>query len=99
MLLFLNATTANTVRAIPLLETQMLIELSVILVCPMIFFLEDGVCLDSLKLGLEVTNGTTMGTAVGTTTGVGEIVAIVLRLVTGSAPSVMMSSASWCREE
>lgn len=65
----------------------------------MVFFLKDGIGLKSFELGLEVTNGTTMGTAVGTTTGVGEIVAIVLRLVTGSAPGVMMSSASWCREE
>lgn len=65
----------------------------------MVFFLKHGISLDSLELGLEVTDGTTMRTAVRTTTGVGEIVAIVLRLVTGSAPGVMMSFASWYREE
>lgn len=65
----------------------------------MVFFFKHGIGLDSLELGLEVTDGTTMRTAVRTTTGVGEIVAIVLRLVTGSAPGVMMSFASWYREE
>lgn len=94
MLLFLNATTADAIRAISLLETQMLIYPSIILCCPVVFFLKDGICLDRLELGLEVANGMTMGTAVGTTTGIGEVVAIVLRLVTGGAPGGMMSSAS-----
>ena len=35
-----------------------------------------------------------MGAAVGTTTGIGEVVAIVLRLVTGGAPKDTMSFTS-----
>ena len=85
MLLFLNATTADTIRAISLLETQMLIYPPIIL-RPMIFFLKDGIGLDGLEFGLEVANGMTMGAAVGTTTGIGEVVPIILRLVTGGAP-------------
>ena len=94
MLLFLNTTAADTVRAISLLEAQMLVYSGIILLCSMVFFLKDRIGLDSLKLGLEVANGTTMRTAVGTTTGVGEIVAIVLRLITGGAPGGMLSSTS-----
>lgn len=94
MLLFLNATTADAIRAISLLETQVLIYPSIIL-CPMVFFLKDGIGLDSLELGLEVANGMTVRAAVGTTTGIGEVVTIVLRLVTGSAPGGMMSFASF----
>ena len=93
MLLFFNAATAGTVHTVPLLETQMLIHASIIL-CSMVFLLKDGISLDGLKLGLEIANGTAMGAAVGTTTGIGEVVAIILRLVTRSAPSGMMSSAS-----
>lgn len=95
MLLFLNATTADTIRAISLFETQMLICPSSFR--PMVFFLKDGIGFDSLELGLEVANGMTMRTAVGTTTGIGEVVAIVLRLVTRGAPGDMMSSTSMCQ--
>ena len=98
MLFFLNATTADTIRAISLLEAQMLVYPDIILLCSMVFFLKDRIGLNSLKLGLEVANGTTMRTAVGTTTGIGEIVAIVLRLITGGAPGGMLSSTSWCRK-
>lgn len=75
----------------------MLIYLSILR--PMVFFLEDGICLDSLEFGLEVADSMTMRTAVGPTTGIGEVVAIVLRLVTGGAPvDGMMSFASiWRR--
>ncbi len=93
MLLFFNAATADAVHTIPLLETQMLIYASIIL-CSMVFLLEDGISLDGLKLGFEVANGTAMGAAVGTTAGIGEVVAIIFRLVTGSPPSGMMSSTS-----
>ena len=84
MLLFLNAVVADAIRAIPLFETQMLIHPGIL--CPMIFFLKDRIGLDSLELGLEVTKSMTMRAAVGTTTGIGEVVAIVLRLVTRGAP-------------
>ena len=93
MLLFLNATTADTIRAISLLKAQTLVHNSVIF-RTMVFFLKDGIGLDSLKFGLEVANGTTMRTAIRTTAGIGEVVAIVLRLVTGVTPESMMSSAS-----
>ena len=98
MLLFLNTTTADTIRAIPLLEGQVLVYPGIILLCSMVFFLKDRIGLNSLKLGLKVANSTTMRTTVRTTTGIGEIVAIVLRLVTGGTPGVMLSSTSKCRE-
>ena len=98
MLLFLNTTTADTIRAISLLEAQTFVYPSIILLCSMVFFLKDRIGLDSLKLGLEVANGTTMRTAVGATTGIGEIVAIVLRLITRGAPDGMLSSTSQCRK-
>ena len=94
MLLFLNTTTADTIRAISLLEAQMFVYPSIILLCSMVFFLKDRIGLNSLKLGLEVANGTTMRTAVGATTGIGEIVAIVLRLITRGAPGGTLSSTS-----
>ena len=88
MLLFLNASAADTVRAVAFFEGQTLIFCSTVL-CSMIFFLKYGIGFNSFKLGFEVTNGTTMRTAIGATTGVGEIVAIVLRLITGCAPVVV----------
>ena len=54
----------------------------------MVFLLEDRIRLDSLELGLEIADGVTMGAAIGTTTGIGEVVAIILGLVTRSAPEV-----------
>lgn len=96
MLFFLNTTTADAIRAISFLETQMLIY-PVIILCAMVLFFKDGIGLDSLELGLEVANGMTMRTAVGTTTGVGEAIAIVLRLISRGAPVNVMSSASLCQ--
>lgn len=97
MLLFLNATTADAVRAISLLETQMLIYTSILLSRSVVFFLKDGIGLDSLEFGLEIANGMTMRAAIGTTTRIGEVVAIVLRLVPRGAPKDMVSSASLCQ--
>lgn len=92
MFLFLNTTTTDTIRAISLFKAQMLVYPGIIRLCSMVFFLKDWIGLDSLKLGLEVANGTTMRTAVGTTTGIGEIVAIILRLIAGGAPGGMLIS-------
>ena len=85
MLFFLNAPTADTISAVSLLKSQMLIHLSLIL-RSMVFFFKNWIGLDCLELGLEVTNGTAMRTAVGATTGVCEVVAIVLRFIPRSAP-------------
>ena len=68
--------------------SHMIIHVSVIFECAMVFLLEDRIRLDSLELGLEIADGVTMGAAVGTTTGIGEVVAIILGLVTRSAPEV-----------
>ena len=54
----------------------------------MVLFLEDRIRLDSLEFGLEIADGVTMRAAIGTTTGVGEVVAIILGLITRSAPEV-----------
>lgn len=51
-----------------------------------VLLFEDGIRLDMLEFGLEVSNGMTEGATIGTTTSVGEVVAIVLGLVTGSTP-------------
>ena len=98
MLLFLNTTTTKTIRAIALLKPQMLVYPGIIFLCSVVFFLKDRIGLNSLKLGLEVANGTTMRTAVGTTTGIGEIVTIVLRLIAGGTPGGMLSSIPLCRK-
>ena len=90
MFFFLNAATADATSAISLLEVQMFIHPGLIF-GTMVFFLKYGIGFNSLELGLEVANGMTMSTAVGTTTGIGEIVAIILRLVTRGAPGDMMS--------
>ena len=52
----------------------------------MICLLKDGIGFDSFEFGLEIANGVAVRAAVGTTTGIGEVVAIVLRFVTRSAP-------------
>ena len=90
MFFFLNAATTDATSAISLLELQMFIHPGLIF-GTMVFFLKYGIGFNSLELGLEVANGMTMSTAVGTTTGIGEVVAIVLRLVTRGAPGDMMS--------
>lgn len=54
----------------------------------MVLLLKNRIRLDSLELGLEITNGVTMRATIGTTTGIGEVVAIILGLVTRSAPEV-----------
>ena len=51
--------------------------------------LEDRIGLESFEFGLEAVQSVAVGAAVGATTGVGEVVAIVLRLVTGSAPEIL----------
>lgn len=86
VLLFLNAATADAIGAISFLKPQMLIYTSIIPSGPVVFFFKDGIGLDGLEFGLEVANGMTMRTAIGATTRVGEVVAIVLRLVTRGAP-------------
>ena len=68
--------------------SHMIIHVGVIFECAMVLLLEDRIRLDSLELGLEITNGVTMRAAIGTTTGVGEVVAIILGLVTRSAPDI-----------
>ena len=90
MFFFLNAATADATSAISLFELQTVIHPGLIF-GTMIFFLEYGIGFNSLKFGLEVANGVTMSTAVGATTGIGEVVAIVLRLVTRGTPGDMMS--------
>ena len=67
---------------------HMIIHVGVILECAMVLLLKDRIRLNSLELGLEITNGVTMRAAIGTTTGIGEVVAIILGLVTRSAPEV-----------
>ena len=67
---------------------HMLLQVGVILGCAMELFLEDRIRLDSLEFGLEIADGVTMRAAIRTTTGVGEVVAIILGLVTRSAPKV-----------
>ena len=67
---------------------HMIIQVGVILECAMVLFLEDRIRLDSLEFGLEVADGVTMRAAIGTTTGIGEVIAIILGLVTRSAPEV-----------
>ena len=76
----------------------MFIYPNIIVLCTMVFFLKDRIGFDSLELGLEVANSTTLRTAVGTTTGIGEIVSIILRFVTRGAPGGLISSTSLCRE-
>ena len=67
---------------------HVLLQVSVILGCAMELFLEDRIRLDSLEFGLEIADGVTVRAAIGTTTGIGEVVAIILGLVTRSAPEV-----------
>ncbi len=54
----------------------------------MVLFLEDRIRLDSLELSLKIADSVTMRAAIGTTTGVYEVVAIILGLVTRSAPEL-----------
>ena len=68
---------------------HMLIHVSVLVFSAMVFLLEDGIGFDSLELGLEITNGVAVGAAVGATTGVGEVVTIILGLVSRSAPTML----------
>ena len=67
---------------------HMIVQVGVILGCAMVLFLEHRIRLDSLEFGLKIADGVTMRTAIRTTTGIGEVVAIVLGLVTRSAPEV-----------
>lgn len=67
---------------------HMIIQVGVIFECAMVLFLKDRIRLDSLEFGLEIVDGVTVRAAIGTTTGVGEVVAIILGLVTRSAPEV-----------
>lgn len=68
--------------------SHMLIHVGVIFEGAMVLLLEDRIRLDGLELGLEITDGVTMRAAIGTTTGIGEVVAIILGLVTRSAPEI-----------
>lgn len=49
--------------------------------------LEHGLRLHGFEFGLEIGDCMAMGATIGTTTGVGELVAIVLALFAGGAPS------------
>lgn len=49
--------------------------------------LEHGLRLDGFEFGLEIGDGMAMGATIGPTAGVGELVAIVLALFAGGAPS------------
>lgn len=56
----------------------------------MIFFFKDGIRLDSFEFGLKIADGVTVRAAIGMTSSVGEVVAIILGLVTRSAPVVLL---------
>ena len=85
-ILLIHGSSADAIGTLSLLEAQMLIHVSILRLSTMVFFLEDGIGLDGLEFGLEITDGVAVGAAVGATTGVGEVVAIVLGLVSRSAP-------------
>ena len=85
-ILLIHGSSADAIGTLSLLKAQMLIHVSILRLSTMIFFLEDGVGLDGLEFGLEIADGVAVGAAVGATTGVGEVVAIVLGLVSRSAP-------------
>ena len=68
--------------------SHMIIHVGVIFERAMVLLLENRIRFDSLKLGLEVTDSVTVRAAIGTTTGIGEVVAIILGLVTRSAPDI-----------
>ena len=85
-ILLIHGSSADAIGTLSLLKTQMLIHVSILRLSTMIFFLEDGIGLDGLEFGLEIADGVAVGAAIGATTGVGEVVAIVLGLVSRSAP-------------
>jgi len=69
----------------------MLIHGSIILSCTMVFLLEDRVRLGCLEFGLKIADGSAVGAAIGSMTGIGEVVTIVLGLVTWSAPTTRLA--------
>lgn len=60
----------------------------------MVFLLKDYLRFDSLELGLEIANGMAVGAAIGATTSVGERIAVVILLFTGTAPIPLISCLS-----
>lgn len=84
-ILLLYASRANAIGALPLFKCQMVIHGGIVF-GPMNVFFEDRIRLDGFKFGLEAVDGMTMRAAIRATTGVGEIVAIILRLVAWSTP-------------
>lgn len=86
MLLLVNTSAADALSAVAFIMSYVTVLLG-IFHGSMVFLLEDGVGLDGLEFGLEVTDGMTKGAAIGTTTCIGEFVAIVLGLVARSAPA------------
>ena len=86
MLFLLDASAAGALSAILLLEGEVLFFLDAASGA-VIFLLENGIRIDSLELGLEVTDGVAMGAAVRAAASIGKIVSVVLSFLAFAAPS------------
>ena len=90
-ILFFHTGATDAISALAFLKPQMLVHLSII-VCPMNFFFENRVGFYGLEFRFEAIETMAVGAAIGTATGVGEFVAVILRLVSWCSP-VKESSA------
>lgn len=85
--LLLNAGSADAVSTVTLLKIQRLVHFGIVL-RPMNILLKDRIGLNSLEFGLETIQTMAVGATIGATTGIGEIVTVVLRLVTWKSPDI-----------
>lgn len=85
MLLLFHTGHAGAVSALGLFQAHMLL-FHVLVLRSVIVFFKHGLGFDCLELGLEIGDVMPMGAAIGTTTGIGELIAIVLALLTWRAP-------------
>ena len=83
-LLFVDARTADARSTLLFLQAKAILFIGAA-DGPMVCFFEDGIGLHSLEFGFKVTKAA-VGAAVGAATSVGEVVPIILGLITGVSP-------------
>ena len=86
MLLFLNASATGALGRLLLVQLRVIVHLVEIGGSAVKLLLEDGLGVRGFEFGLEITNGMAVSAAVGATASVGEVVTIVLHLVSRAAP-------------
>lgn len=91
MLLLFHAGHAGAIGALSLFQSHMLL-FHILRLSSMIVFFKHGLGFDGLELSLEIGDVVAVGAAIRATTGIGELIAIVLALLSWRSPITLPSS-------